>query len=446
MAGPDQPLTATAQVAASIARYRLLEPGCRVLAAVSGGRDSTALALLLTDLGYEVVVGHVDHRMRPGSEQDAAHCRRLADRIGAAFHALRLEAAPASEAGARGARYAALATMAERCDASRIATGHTLDDAAETVAMRLGRGGEPIGIPPKRGMVVRPLIELSRLDTGAVCRQAGTGWIDDPSNRDQRHRRNRLRRSAMPALATPEIRRLAVLGTAGAVRAQERRCEGEALAGTVLVLDGGRAVLDRAAIAALPRAQVCDVVRTALERLGIEAGQQVVRDVATKVVPVTGAGVDLPGGFRAWSDTRRIVLGPPQPAPLLGAVPLAVPGLTALPGWGLVALVEEADPSGPFPGPHGYEAVLDASAASRGLVLRQWRPGDRYRPLGAPGSTTLQDLFVNGRVPRQDRARVPVVATGNDIVWVAGFRIGQPWKVGPASTHAIGIRLMQQPS
>jgi tRNA(Ile)-lysidine synthase len=130
MAGPHEPLTA--QVAATIARYGLLDAGCRVLAAVSGGRDSVALALLLRSLGHEVVVGHVDHGMRSGSDLDAAQCRRFADRLGMRVETVRLPSPPATEGEARAARYAALAAMARRCGADRTAPGHPLDGAAET--------------------------------------------------------------------------------------------------------------------------------------------------------------------------------------------------------------------------------------------------------------------------------------------------------------------------
>jgi tRNA(Ile)-lysidine synthase len=454
-----------ALAAATIERYGMLEPGCRVLAAVSGGRDSTALALLLDALGYDVVVGHVDHAIRDGSDQDALHCEALAASLGAGFRTVRLAAPPPDEASARRARYRALHEMALGSGASRIATGHTLDDAAETVAMRLGRGGAPIGIPPRRGLVVRPLIELRRHDTEAVCRAAAAGWIDDPTNSDERYRRNRLRRRAMPALGAAGAGRLAAVGTANAVRSQARRTEARALAAGIVDLKatagGGRAEIDRAALAALPGEGAAAVVRLCLERLGVHAGEQAVRDVVAKVVAVTGAGLDLAGGIRAWSDARRVVIGSPVPAPSLPPVTLAVPGRTVSPEWGVTVLIEEVDAdvgvasaveSGGEGSKGPLEALVDASAASAGsgapggLVLRQRRPGDRFVPLGAPGSTTLQDFFVNQKVPREDRGRVPVLAAGNEIVWLAGFRIGERWKVGPESPGALRIRLVDPAS
>jgi tRNA(Ile)-lysidine synthase len=187
-------------------------------------------------------------------------------------------------------------------------------------------------------------------------------------------------------------------------------------------------------------------VRTALERLGLEPGGALVRDVAARVVAVTGAGIDLPGGLRAWSDARRIVLGPPRPPAALPDVALAVPGVTVCGTWGLAACVEDADPAGPFPAAEALEAMVDLAAAGGGLVLRARRPGDRFRPLGAPGSTSLKDLFVDRKVPREDRAGVPVVASANRILWVAGLRIAHEARVRPGTARAIRIRLVREAS
>jgi tRNA(Ile)-lysidine synthase len=440
------PAELTARVAATIERYGLLEPGCRVLAAVSGGRDSTALALLLDVLGYEVVVGHVDHAIRDGSEHDGVHCAALAASLGADFRTVRLAGSPPDEAAARQARYRALQGLALEAGTRRIATGHTLDDAAETVALRLGRGGAAIGIPPRRGRVVRPLIELRRCDTETVCRAAGARWIDDPTNDDERHRRNRIRRRAMPALGEEATLRLAAVGTANAVEAQRRRWDAEALSRClvrivrIVSFESPRAEIDRLALARLPLPAAMDVVRLCAERLGIAAGERVVRDIVTKIVAVTGAGLDLPGGMRAWSDAGRVVVGPAPACSVLPEVMLAVPGETVAPEWGLTVLVEEVDPA-TRPGSE-LEAVVDRSAAGPGLVMRQRRPGDRFVPLGGPGHVRLQDLFVDRKVPRDERALVPVVAAGSEIVWLPGFRIGTRWKLGPDSAGALRIRLL----
>ena len=140
-----------AVAAGFIASESLLQPGDVVLAAFSGGPDSTALALVLQSLGYRVVLGHVDHRLRLESSADADHCRGVATSLGLPIEVARLDLPPAGEAAARTARYAALEELRRRTGATMIATGHTLDDDAETVLLRQARGGFPLGIPPRRG-------------------------------------------------------------------------------------------------------------------------------------------------------------------------------------------------------------------------------------------------------------------------------------------------------
>lgn len=441
-----------ARVAATIARYDLLEPHCRVLVGLSGGRDSTALALLLDTLGYEVVLAHVDHAMRPGSERDTAHCEALAARLGAAFRTVRLGCPPSGEAAAREARYEALEAMARTCGAARIATGHTLDDTAETVAMRLGRGGAAIGIPPRRGRVVRPLIELRRRDTEAVCRTAGAGWIDDPSNDDERHRRNRVRRRAMPALGEAAALRLAAVGTGNAVQAQHRRNRAEALLATAVEIAGShgeRCEIDRAVLTSLPHPAATDLVRLCMAKVGLCGSEQVVRDVVAKVATVTGAGLDLGAGMRAWSDAGRVVIGPAPQALRLPDVALAVPGETVSPEWGLAVVAEEVD-AATRPA-DGLEAVVGLAACLHGLVMRQRRPGDRFVPLGGSGRVKVQDLLVDHKVPREDRDRVPVIVSGDEIVWIPPIpatspsRVGQRWTVGPQAPGALRLRLRLRP-
>jgi tRNA(Ile)-lysidine synthase len=173
-----------------------------------------------------------------------------------------------------------------------------------------------------------------------------------------------------------------------------------------------------------------------------EASERVVRDVLTKVATVTGAGLDLAGGVRAWSDADRVVIGPSPQARRLPDVALTVPGTTVSPAWGLEVVVEQVEaatrPAGRL------EAVVDSAVCRDGLVMRQRRPGDRFVPLGGPGHVKVQDLLVDRKVPREERDRVPVIVSGGEIVWLPGHRIAQRWAVGSPSSGA--VRLCVLPS
>jgi tRNA(Ile)-lysidine synthase len=200
---------------------RLFGRGDVVLAACSGGPDSTALlsvlARLAPSLGHRVVAHGVDHGLRAEASDELALAARVAAELGVPFSMTRVDVAPGPnlQARARAARYEALAQAAEVARARMIATGHTADDRAETWIMRLLRGAGPRGLavlpprapiplaeaPPRRQVdVVRPLLAARRRDVLAHLRRHGLPYASDPSNEDGRFLRVRVRREVVPLL------------------------------------------------------------------------------------------------------------------------------------------------------------------------------------------------------------------------------------------------------
>ena len=169
-------------------------PGTEVVAGVSGGADSSAMLALAVEAGCRVTAVHVDHVLRPGSAQEADRVRELARSVGATFAAVRAEvvAGPNLEARARAARHAALGAGAM--------TGHTADDQAETVLLRLVRGAGLDGLAAMRPGPTKPILGLRRSETHAFCSQQGFDVVDDPSNVDPLFRRNRVRAEVLPLL------------------------------------------------------------------------------------------------------------------------------------------------------------------------------------------------------------------------------------------------------
>lgn len=205
----------------------MLAGGERVVAAVSGGPDSTALlsvlAALREELRLDLHAAHLNHGLRPGASLDAAAAARMAEAFGCPYHEATEDVAAAAarerrsiEDAGRQARYGFLAGVARRIQATVVATGHTLDDQAETVLMRLLRGSGPqglAGIPPVRphdGLrVIRPLIDVSRAEIVEYLARQQLDARDDPSNRDLAMLRNRVRLVLLPILEgyNPDVRR-----------------------------------------------------------------------------------------------------------------------------------------------------------------------------------------------------------------------------------------------
>ena len=203
------------QIRRTIARHALCGPGRRLLIALSGGSDSVALALALRDLaaydGFAVAgLAHLNHRLRPTAGRDAQFCQDLAARLGLPIlvEAIDVQGYAASqrlslEDAARRLRYDFLHKAAYQAGADRIAVGHTRDDQAETVLLKLMRGAGPTGLAgifPRRGAVIRPLLDVARSDLRSYLILRGETWVEDETNDDLDNPRNRIRHQVLPEL------------------------------------------------------------------------------------------------------------------------------------------------------------------------------------------------------------------------------------------------------
>lgn len=328
MARPPAVARVLERVAATTREHELFLPGATVLVAVSGGPDSTCLLHALVDLRrllkIRLEVFHFDHRLRPDSAEDAAYVRRTSERLGLPFRSA--EAATSPEAGesvedwARRARYGALALAMREAGASRGATGHTLDDQAETVLLALLRGGgldAVAGIAPVQGNVVRPLLDVTREEVEAFCRARRLRPRLDPTNRDTRLLRNAIRLKIIPALeraAGREVR--ATLARSARVLRRDadllRRLATEAVVELVEEIPGG-VRLPAAALASLPVAIGGRVGRAAVYRCGVTPSAEDVDALLDLAVGARGRRRDLTGGLKAKREREYVSLSRTSP-------------------------------------------------------------------------------------------------------------------------------------
>lgn len=422
------------RVAATIAEHSMLADDARVLVAFSGGADSTALAISMIDAGYDVVLAHVDHGMRPGSEEDVAHCAKVAERLGAGFVWRRVTVVPPTEAAARDARYAALREMAAESGSDVIATGHTYDDDAETVALRLERGGFGLGIWPVRGDIVRPLIDVRRTETEQVCREAGIDFLMDPTNTDMAYSRNRVRARLRDA-GDDEVHLLADLGRANMQAASAGRAAAHEIVSLAEIGPDITLLPDEPLLSA-PAGVAAQAIRLATARWHVEPTGAVVEDVLAKVVGRTGSRLQVAPALWAWSEPGALGIGP-DPLGAAGPAVVLEMGVNRLAGWDLEVGLAECEPA-PVRD-HPYTAVIDGDAVTLPLTLRSPEAGDRFHPLGAPGTKKLQDYFVDRKVPRRLRRRVPVITSASGIVWVVGMQIDDGFRLTDRSARGLKI-------
>jgi tRNA(Ile)-lysidine synthase len=447
-------------------RHNLWRPETRVIAAVSGGSDSVALLLLLHDLhtrGELILdaVAHVNHTIRgEAADEDEAFCGALARSRGVAFERVRIDVPARArrervsiEVAARDARREFFAEVASRRAASCVATAHTADDQAETVMLHMVRGAGLRGlggIAPARDGRVRPLLTCSRAQLQAELISRGQVWQEDATNADLVNPRNRVRHELLPYLErhfNPSARQ-ALCRLADLARADDAALGDDAAAAFLRVVewDGPAARLDTATLAALPDAIARRVVQQALEIVGDEAygaaDVEVVRAVTAgdfSAGEVAGVRVERSG--HAIVLTERGV--PASPAAAFRVV-LPIPGAVQRPdaGWTLEATAPQPLEPGRRPVTSTDEVEIEAAGLGPGLVVRSRRPGDRLRPLGLSGQKKLQDVFVDRKVDRRDRDRVPIVTdTAGRIVWVAGHVLGDDFRVTDRTNAVITLKL-----
>jgi len=409
----------------------LVTEGEPLLVLLSGGADSVCLLGVARELGAMVSALHVNYGLREEAGGDEQHCRSLCDELGVelAVERARLPEKGNVQAHAREARY----RLAERLAPGDYAAAHTASDQAETVLYRLavspGRRAL-LGMEPRRGRLVRPLLHATREDTRAWCRHRGLAWREDASNEDLRFARARVRHDLLPALRSvgPAPERT-IVETALLMR-EEAEVLDEAVAGALASLGGGPAVAltDMRALApALGR-----LVLRALAEQAMGSPRSLSRSEVDAVLALGDAGgsssIDLGDGLQAVAEygTLRLRRGGEISAP--APVGLGVPGAARFGAWEVAAGL-----GGPA------EAIVSGAALGGALTVRSWRDGDRMRPVGLGGTKTLQDLFTDAKVPRSLRRSLPVVEAGGEIVWVAGVALDERFAAATDDPEPIGL-------
>ncbi len=451
-------------VRATVRRHGMLRTGDRVVVAVSGGADSVCLLHVLhrlrDEFGISLVVAHFDHGLRPDEDEDETQLvASLAEALSLPFESGTpenpLTGRASLEERAREARYRFLKEVGRRRGADKIALAHHLEDQAETVLMRLLRGSGPAGlggIPPSRDPgIVRPLIGAGRAEILGYLRHSKILFLTDSSNREAVHLRNRMRLDLIPLLSTYQPRIVEVLArTAEIMRADEAwmaRTARDWFAAEAKVGAAGEIRLSVQRLRDVPEAMRSRVIRLALKRSGRQRLRRIgLRHIRAVERLLGGAGhhrqVNLPGGLTAardYDDLRFLSAGADQPAPFCHCVP--GPGAYCF-GQPAIALELKEVAAGRFQpelNRSPQTALLDAERVRYPLTLRGYRPGDRFVPLGMSGRRKVKDFFMDLKIPLAERAGIPILFSGERVVWVCGYRIDDRFKVTPRTERLLSI-------
>jgi tRNA(Ile)-lysidine synthase len=459
------------RVARYLDRCAMLPADTALVVGVSGGADSVAMLAVLRELSsrpdrrWALTVAHLNHALREEADREARFVTELAERWGLPCVSERIDVAEISsqrrcglEETGRDLRYEFLLKTAKQAGATRIAVAHHGDDQVETVLYRIFRGTHWRGLsgmaplrPMGEGAVLlcRPMLELTRKEIEAFCRAEGLVWMDDSSNADIRYRRNFLRREVLPRVRTQinpcvdeSLRRLAE--AAGEVEAY--------------FLSQATPLLNEAMVFPSPltlridrlRKQPCllqkYVLRLAVERAGVPFSAMSSEHMDALVALLSEGGrVNLPGDYAADCQGSELRLAPiPRDAsPTDWDVSLSVPGVTTLPTGEVLRceifdFTPEAFDAHLKDKPSGSE-WLDADRVQGRLLIRNRRPGDRFTPLGAPGSVTVSDFLTNRKLPESSRGRACCLCDEAGLVLLFPFQMDERVRITEKTRRVLRV-------
>jgi tRNA(Ile)-lysidine synthase len=450
----------------TIEKYNLLEKGERMVVALSGGPDSTALLAVLAPIAQKLdlslVVAHFNHGLRGAeSDEDEKYSRELSEKMGLSFVSGKMDQINGKKGLSpedfyRRQRYNFLNKVAEDYQAQKIALGHNLQDQAETVLLNILRGSGLEGLkgflPMRDGKFIRPLIEISRREIISFLNEAGIPYRQDSSNKNKIYLRNQIRSELIPYLKkkfNPKIEEnLAQM--AEILRPEDefiRQHVAHALKSSVIERQQDRILLKIADINKLHPAIRWRLFKTLLESLNpAKNGFSFIHiksldNLAQKCE--TGKKVDLSLGIEVRREYDDLILE----AKKVGSKKIEYEYTMNIPGFLYIkerkfavrselATKESVDFS-------GKNAVyLDLDKILQPVIIRNRRDGDWFQPLGMQGRQKIKSLFIDHKIPRSKRDEIMLLVDNISVIWIENMNLNDRVKITAETKNVLKLEIM----
>lgn len=432
-----------------ILKHRLLTDGARVVAGVSGGADSTALLLILQQLGYSVHAVHCNFHLRgEESERDQQFvtdlCRQHDVELSVCNYDTRGFASAhgvSIEMAARQLRYADFERIRKECGAEAVCIAHHRDDSVETLLLNLIRGTGLrglTGIKPKNGHIIRPLLCLSRQDIEDWLNQTRQPFVTDSTNLETDFTRNRIRLELLPMMRT--INPGADVSIADTIQhlqqaypfytqAVERAID------NVVSHDSDIITIDIGRLRQAP--SVSGLLFEILSPLGFNDSQ--ITSVATSLDSRPGTTF-LSATHRITKERDCLTVSPVSRSVFKPVFLSVEPGSAiTLPDGKTLSVTTAVAGTAISKDPH--TATFDAALVKGPLEIRPWQDGDSFIPFGMKGRKLVSDYLTDCKVPHAERRQQLVVTSGREIIWILGRRTDNRYRVTKSTTRKLIITL-----
>ncbi|MBN2654505.1 MAG: tRNA lysidine(34) synthetase TilS [Nitrospirae bacterium] len=450
----------TSQVLETIKKHSLIVPGDHLLIGLSGGPDSTCLAhvmhMLKNDLKIRISAIYINHGLRPDEiENEMSFCQKFCNGLDMPFETASIDLKNCSKEdkmnlheAAREMRYALFQEYALLINANKIALGHNSDDQTETIIMRILRGSGSSGmsgIPAKRGNIIRPLIETSREEIMAELNRCNLNFVIDSSNLKDVYTRNRIRARVMPALKKINPNLLQTINrTVDIFRDEEKYFEVQVTKSLMTLIrakTSSKIELLLMPLESMHTALLRRLIRRAVDETRSLRGINFlhIEDII-KLIKNGCAGdrIFLPGGLRVIKGYSTLLLTSEQPSAIIEQT-LDKPSEIIIKEASLIMKTKmiTRDEYDELEIKTKNIACVDADKIKWPLIIRRRASGDIFYPLGLGSRKKLQDFFVDIKLPRDERDAVPLIINKNEIVWIAGHRLDERYKVEKKSNRIL---------